>query len=720
MQNTLPQPVQVDAKESPPLADSLSKSTTSTPPSPGFAEFAKKVNQLAEALKPQGNHYYQVGNYEIMGEIGHGGQGVVFYARDKLLKREVALKVPHLRFMSEPLLSERFLREARSLALLDHPNIVRIYEIGEIQSLPYLVFDYCRDGNLTDWLKAYGPKVAPRTAAAWIGQLAEGLHHAHQRNILHRDIKPNNIFIQRRETEAASDELGLTLKLGDFGLAKIVDATLSEQHITLPQDRLGTPAYMAPEQLEGQNERVCPATDVYSMGVMLYELLMGKPLYPLANSLATRRLHLSGEPPNIRKEQPSIPRDLEAICCKCLEHDPAQRYRDGGALATDIRNYLDGGPIRRPRFLWRSLQRSFKRYRTTIVTLVCLAILGIGYVAWGRVPAETPLVSQITGLPLAKGDCKEVWAICFSPDGKLMYFAGDSEAKNPESPVIEHVTTYDMEAHRVVMTFPTHAAMIRDMAVVDKGRTLITCSYDGTVREWDTVSGEQKHQSPLIQLPLVIHAGKKEDRQIRVMAISRDEKWVAVANKAYSSGSATVMAVNRETGQEHLLSLTMNPQQIVFPEKKNNAELLIVSDDCQKVLRWRLIDSTAVSIWEFQNKIESSTFTLDGHQLVLATDTHRFKHFLWPSRHELPEMEGHDCEVRKMVFSADAQWMVSLDIRGTVILWDLRRDTIGERKQYPLKRSVEGLAFSPDGKWLAVGDYNGCVELIPIPNNAHK
>jgi serine/threonine protein kinase len=718
MQNTLPQPVPTKAQDSQHLADSLPNGSTNTPPSIGFAEFAKKVNQLADALKPQGNQFYQVGNYEIMGEIGHGGQGIVFHARDRVLNREVALKVPHLRFMGEPALSERFLREARSLALLNHPNIVRIHQGGEIQGLPYLVFDYCPDGNLTEWLKAHGPKLAPRTAAAWIGQLAQGLQQAHERNILHRDIKPNNIFLERQTSESTSDDRGWILKLGDFGLAKIVDATLSEQNITMQQDRLGTPAYMAPEQVEGQHERVCPATDVYSMGIMLYELLMGKPLYPLAKDLASRRMLPSGDPPSLRKEQPSIPRDLEAICRKCLEHDPAQRYRNGGELAADLRRFLEGETIPRPRRFWWSLQRLTKRYRSAIVALLCLTILGIGYVALGRQSVESPLVSQLTGLPLVKGRCNEVWAITFSPDGKLMYFAGDSGDKDSDRPVTEYVNVYDMEAHQTVNSFQTHSSMIKAMAVVDGGKTLITSSYDGTAEEWDAITGKQLTTSqPLIKLPFINKEGRTESRKINVMAVSRDEKWIAVAAKANDKIFSMIMVYNRKTKQQFLLpsATSCNANLLIFPEEDNNTYLLLVSNEDRKMLRWEFTKPSADPEWGFEDKMESIAFSPDGQRFAIATDNHRIKHYLSPRWRELPEHEGDHDEVRKMVFSADAQWMASIDVRGTVILWDLMHDTIKERKQYPLKRPVEALAFSPDGKWLAVGDCNGYVELIPVP-----
>jgi WD40 repeat protein len=368
------------------------------------------------------------------------------------------------------------------------------------------------------------------------------------------------------------------------------------------------------------------------------------------------------------------------------------------------------------------LQRGFQRYRITIVTLACLTILGCGYLVFGKLLAEAPLVWQVNDHWFVKGRCKEVWAITFSPDGKLMYFAGDSEDENSGGSSAEHVTIYDMEAHRIVTSFPTHKAMIKAMAVVDEGKTLITSSYDGTVEEWDAISGVRLSLQPIMQMPLLNEQGKPDRWQINAMAVSRDEKWIAVGTRDYYPIFSMIMVYNRETKTQYILpSVTFcSINSVFFPENGNNSYLLLVGNENRKILRWEFKKLEADVAWESKDDIESTAFSPDGRRLAVSKETHQINHYLWPNTQKLPECEGHSVEVRKMVFSADAQYLASVDTRGTVILWDLSQGKIRERKQYPMKRQVEGLAFCPDGKWLAVGDCNGCVELIPIPSGSRQ
>jgi tetratricopeptide (TPR) repeat protein len=270
-----------------------------------------------------------LGRFVIAEEMGRGASGVVYRATDTQLGRTVALKVPRAGWLMSPEDQEQFLREARNVAQLAHPAIVSLFDAGRSEGTCYLVYEFVAGTTLAGRMAKARP--LPRESAELVARLAEALHYAHKRGVIHRDIKPSNVLI---------DGDGRP-HLTDFGLARSASA---ETSVTLSGDVLGTPAYMSPEQARGDSHKVDARTDVYGLGVVLYELLTGEVLFRGTSRMLLRQV-LEDEPPPPRRRNEHVPVDLEVICLKCLAKAPDHRYADAQALADDLRRFLDGRPI---------------------------------------------------------------------------------------------------------------------------------------------------------------------------------------------------------------------------------------------------------------------------------------------------------------------------------------------------------------------------------------
>lgn len=303
----------------------------------------------------------QFGPYELIGELGRGGQAVVYRARHTALNREVALKMLPVQPWTTPEGLSRFRQEARVAAELDHPAIVPIHDVGEIDGQHFFTMKLI-DGVTADRLVAQGD-FTPRRAAGIIAEVARALQHAHERGVLHRDIKPGNLLID------AAGRPHLT----DFGLAKHQAA---EGQLTRSLERLGTPSYVSPEMVAGDAARVSPATDVYGLGAVLYHLLTGHPPFAGGTALDALRQVLDAEPRAPRAWQPGLDRELETICLKCLEKEPARRYATAGELADDLERWRQHRPIRaRPGGLawrgWKWLRRNIVVATAASAVIVC-------------------------------------------------------------------------------------------------------------------------------------------------------------------------------------------------------------------------------------------------------------------------------------------------------------------------------------------------------------
>jgi TolB-like protein/predicted Ser/Thr protein kinase len=329
----------------------------------------------------------ELGDYELLEEVGRGGQGVVFRARQKSLNRTVALKVISLGQWASKAHLKRFRREAEAAARLEHPGIVPIHEVGERDGSCYFSMKFVEGGQLDELAKR--GSIPIRHAAELIAKVARTVHYAHEHGILHRDIKPGNILLD------AKGQPHLT----DFGLARLVE---SESSVTQTLDVLGTPSYMAPEQAVGNNAAVSSATDVYGLGAVLYQVLTGQPPFAGGATYETIKLLLDTEPRQPRLLNPKIDRDLSTICLKCLEKDPKRRYPSALALAEDLERWLKHEPIlaRHTGIVARG-KKWVRRNPTSALLAACLVALSAaaGWVVWESELIRQPVGSGIAVLP---------------------------------------------------------------------------------------------------------------------------------------------------------------------------------------------------------------------------------------------------------------------------------------------------------------------------------
>src|SRR2546425_3367130 len=325
------------------------------------------------------------GDYELLEEIGRGGQGVVYRARQKSLNRIVALKVIGLARWATEAHVKRFRLEAEAAASLNHPCIVPIYEVGERDGACYFSMGLVEGGQLDAVAKR--EPISIRDAAELIAKLARTVSYAHEHGVLHRDIKPGNILLDTK------GEPHLT----DFGLARLVE---TESTVTRTLEVLGTPSYMAPEQAAGKNTQLTGATDVYGLGAVFYQLLTGHPPLAGGTTYETVRMVLETQPRQPGLFNPKIDRDLETICLKCLEKEPAKRYASAEALAEDIERFLRNEPIRSRRssqleHVWRWCKRK-PLVASLIAALILVVAIGLAgaLLELRRVQAERVLVRR--------------------------------------------------------------------------------------------------------------------------------------------------------------------------------------------------------------------------------------------------------------------------------------------------------------------------------------
>jgi WD40 repeat protein len=617
-------------------------------------------------------HFPQVAGYDILGKLGEGGMGVVYQARDTRLDRLVALKMIKPGFADEESL-QRFRLEAEAVARLRHLNIVPIYEIGVCDGRPYFALEYCAGGTLKSRLQN-GP-LPPRESAHIIETLARAVDAAHQNLIVHRDLKPENVL-------AASDG---TLKITDFGLAKKLPgdgaATLVDG-LTHPGAVMGTPGYMPPEQARG--ERVGPLADVYALGSVLYELLSGRP--PFVGKVVDRLAQLlSQEPQSPRRHQPGIPRDLETICLKCLEREPAARYASALALAEDLHRFQAGEPtVARP---VGRMERAWKWARrhpapATVVLLIPLLVVAAvlaavlsslwqdaevarqkaekGHSDLGR--ANTQIQQALDRATKAEQSVKRLlYCDRLALAAKEWHLGNYLRARELWEGCEESyrgLEWYHLQ-HLIAPELATLEGAFFPVASSPDGARLVSGGADGTIKVWDTMTGK------------AITTLKGHKDQVGHLTYSPDGRQIASAG-----GDRTVKLWDARTGKEFATLAGFGAPILYQPEPGT------------------------VESGNFAMYVSHLVYSPDGRRLAFAADDGTVK--LWDARtgKEIATLSGHKKAVSSVSFHPDGDHhLASSSDDGTVKVWDTRTRKVIATLPCGYGR-VYQVAYNRDGKRL--------------------
>jgi hypothetical protein len=462
---------------------------------PPSASAHASMPPASERPAPLGEAVLAQPGYEVLGELGHGGMGVVFKARQIKAGHLVALKMILAGRHAEPDQLSRFRTEAEAIARLQHPHVVQVFEVGEHNGLPFFSLELCPGGSLDK--KLAGTPVPPREAATLVAKLAQGVQAAHQARVLHRDLKPANVLLAANGTP----------KVTDFGLAKKLDA----QGVTLPGVIMGTPSYMAPEQASGAGAELGPVVDVYALGAILYECLTGRPPFRAATVLDTLRQVVSEEPVPPRQLNAQVPRDLETICLKCLHKEADKRYRSAAELAQDLGRYLGGEPVQaRP---VRSWERAWKwaRRRPALASLAAVIVVATLSLLGGGLWFMAQLTEQRNQAIQARDEVerektrtekqllRSEWLLYASQialaqrawqDGDVQHARDLLDACRWDFRGWEHAYLRHL-FDETYQTFRGHTHWVHSVSFSPDGKRLASASLDQTVKVWDAQTGKE-------------------------------------------------------------------------------------------------------------------------------------------------------------------------------------------------------------------------------------
>ncbi|HEV3438405.1 MAG TPA: protein kinase [Gemmata sp.] len=667
-------------------------------------------------ISPSARQTPQVPGFEIVRELGRGGMGVVYLARQTGLNRLVALKMILPGASATPEERLRLQREAEAIARLQHPNVVQIFQVGETEGRLFLALEYVNGGSLSAHLA--GKPLAARAAATLVETLALAIEHAHEHGIIHRDLKPANVLLikdnlthERKDAknaeeinetkQGASDSnssiaplphcvkpSSLTPKITDFGLAKLVQDNAG---LTGPNDMLGTPSYMAPEQVFGDAKAIGPAVDIYGLGAILYESLTGRPPF-LADSLwATLRQVQHEEPVSPSRLQTQTPHDLATICLKCLEKKPRQRYARAGDLAADLRRFLNREPIhaRPPGTVERLVK--WARRKPTIATLLAIlfvvSVLGFAGILWQWWRAEGEVTTALKAQEKAERQ-------------ESMAQRAQEEAESQLHFNRLALALHEFEAFRVGQA----------------NEILARCPPERRDWEWRYLN-RQCHRA-------LFHLTGFTS-QIQALAYSPDGQYVAAGCGDWNGtkpGEVLIWDLCGPSGSENQPIRDRNHAGPVYalafhPDGRRLA--CAGSGPTIRIWEWapRRTEESIVQVFRVSARnVSSLDFSPcgkwlsvgcgDGAVRLLDTTTGQVRYTL----------TGHTDDIFSLKFSPDGRYLASGSRDGTARVWEIAclEQNAEPFRIFISKNDIRSVAFHPKGRFLAVANWSGNIKQFDL------
>jgi len=652
-----------------------------------------------------------VPGYEVLSEVGRGGMGVVYEAREKSLNRVVALKMILAGGHADPEHLARLRAEAEAVARLRHPNIVQIHQVGELAGLPFLALEFIDGGSLDKTLS--GAPQPPRWAAGVVQVLARAVQHAHERGIIHRDLKPANVLVGKDGV----------LKVTDFGLAKKVDQAGQTVSGTL----IGSPEYMSPEQAAGRVREIGPRADVYALGVILYELLTGRPPFKGATLVETLDQVRGQEPVPPQRLGPRLPRDLDTICLKCLGKLPRDRYATAGQLAGDLQLFLEDKPITaRPVGPLARAGRWARRNPVVaglgagvvallVVTVVIASVAAFQFRAKAEVEARARADQEVqlyaTRIAIAERE------LTLDQDVVL---AGALLEKCPE-----HLRGWEWDYLMRLRDGPRAPLTGHDgglwMAVFspDGGR-LATASIDGTVKIWDAATGKTTFTFLGHVLPQIPFA--KPPQRVPVMCVAFSPDGRHVASGSLFPNPVELGDPRKALGVVKVWDPATGRVDVTFGKQVGLVDSLAFSPDGKRIASSSLNEDNTFAVWDASTgedvhvvrghatHVHHLCFSPDGHFIASASTDGSVKLWNATTLAEVRTIDAHRAPVYHVAFSADGSHLASASFDGTVCVWD----TATGAKVRTLRGHTGGtvtVAYSPDGKRIASAGYDKTVRL---------